>query len=83
MFIGSQWVSHLVLNFNYSLLTIICPAVLHPRHKLAYFKNSGWEETWIETSRDIVRAEFNRSYAFMDVVETKKSEAPRSLVRIS
>ena len=83
MFIELQWVSHLVLHFNYFLLTIISPAVLHTCHKIAYFKNSGWEKTWIETLQDIVHAEFDQSYAFMDVVETKKFEAPRNLVCIS
>ena len=39
--------------------------------------------TWIETLQDIVHAEFDQSYAFMDVVETKKSEAPHNLVCIS
>ena len=29
--------------FSYLLL------VLHPRHKLQYFKNAGWQDEWIET----------------------------------
>jgi hypothetical protein len=37
--------------------------VLHPRHKLKYFKDAGWEQDWIDTAKDIVQAEFNRSYA--------------------
>ena len=40
--------------------------VLHPRHKLHYFKTAGWEDDWIETARVIVHAEFDRIYAFMD-----------------
>lgn len=44
-------------------------AVLHPRHKLQYFKTSGWEDEWVETARNIVRDEFDRSYAFMDFDE--------------
>jgi hypothetical protein len=44
-------------------------AVLHPRHKLQYFKNAGWEEEWVETARNIVRDEFDRTYAFMDYDE--------------
>ncbi|KAG2747579.1 hypothetical protein P692DRAFT_201668127, partial [Suillus brevipes Sb2] len=24
--------------------------VLHPRHKLSYFKSAGWEEEWVETA---------------------------------
>lgn len=40
--------------------------VLHPRHKLEYFKKHNWEATWIDTARQIVRDEFDRSYATMD-----------------
>lgn len=47
-------------NMHYSL-------VLHPRHKLQYFKKAGWEEEWIEAAEEIVRDEFDRTYAFMDV----------------
>ncbi|PPQ81717.1 hypothetical protein CVT26_007779 [Gymnopilus dilepis] len=36
--------------------------VLHPRHKLEYFKKHGWEVLWIDTARQIVRDEFSRSY---------------------
>ena len=38
-------------------------AVLHPRHKLAYFKAQGWEESWVDAACDIVHKEYNRSYA--------------------
>lgn len=41
--------------------------VLHPRHKLHYFKTAGWEDSWIKTAHAIVREEFDRTYAFMDV----------------
>src|ERR1700678_135540 len=41
--------------------------VLHPCHKLQYFKTAGWEEEWIEAAEEIVRDEFDRTYAFMDV----------------
>jgi len=57
--------------------------VLHPRHKLHYFKKAGWQEDWIETARDIVRAEFDHTYAFMDVdVDDPDSEPLQSTVRI-
>ncbi|KAF8157780.1 hypothetical protein BJ912DRAFT_866724 [Pholiota molesta] len=36
--------------------------VLHPRHKLSYFKRAKWDEEWITAAEDIVRAEFERSY---------------------
>src|ERR1700680_1016935 len=37
--------------------------VLHPRHKLKYFERAGWEPEWTEAAKDIIRAEFDRSYA--------------------
>jgi len=37
--------------------------VLHPRYKLAYFKNAGWEIEWVEAARQIIHDEFDRSYA--------------------
>jgi hypothetical protein len=44
-----------------ALNTLLFP-VLHPRHKLNYFKNAKWETEWIEDARILVRAEFDRSY---------------------
>ncbi|KAJ3513591.1 hypothetical protein NLJ89_g2860 [Agrocybe chaxingu] len=49
--------------------------VLHPCHKLVYFKNAGWEEEWINTTRDIVRAEYDHTYAFMDTLELSENTA--------
>src|SRR5271168_747090 len=50
--------------------------VLHPRHKLKYFEMAGWEEEWIQTARQIVRSEFDRTYAFMDIkVDTGADDA--------
>lgn len=43
-----------------SLIIIII--VLHPRHKLSYFKNAGWEDEWVDTAETLVRDEFKRSY---------------------
>jgi hypothetical protein len=49
--------------------------VLHPRHKLAYFKNAGWEVEWIEAARQIIRDEFDRLYAPLpDVSDEEESE---------
>jgi hypothetical protein len=39
--------------------------VLHPRHKLQYFEQAGWEPNWIETAEEIVRAVFEESYAVL------------------
>jgi hypothetical protein len=45
------------MRYRTDLLT-----VLHPRHKLAYFAKASWQPDWIDTARDILRAEFARSY---------------------
>ena len=37
--------------------------VLHPCHKLTYFKNAGWELEWINTAETLVREEFERCRA--------------------
>src|SRR6267154_761119 len=45
------------------LLTILSiHSVLHPCHKLTYFKHAKWEDDWIETAEALVRSEFARSY---------------------
>lgn len=38
-------------------------AVLHPRHKIRYFKEAGWSSEWIETARQLVEDVYNNSYA--------------------
>jgi len=37
--------------------------VLHPRHKLTYFKAAGWEDEWINAAEQIIRDEFEWKYA--------------------
>lgn len=50
--------------------------VLHPRHKLKYFESAEWDDEWIDMARQIVRDEFDRTYAFMDIaVDEGKLEA--------
>ena len=43
--------------------------VLHPRHKLQYFRNANWSEEWIATATSIVREEFERAYADLMIDE--------------
>ena len=47
------------------LFTLLIPrlVVLHPRHKLEYFKHAGWSDAWISTARDLVRNTYECSYA--------------------
>ena len=40
--------------------------MLHPCHKLQYFKNAGWEDEWIESAEEIVRTQF-LSYRSLDL----------------
>lgn len=47
---------HLFSNF-------VIPIVLHPRHKLTYFKLAKWENDWIDTAEKLLRDEFEWSYA--------------------
>jgi hypothetical protein len=59
--------------------------VLHPRHKLKYFERAGWEADWVSAAEEIVRAEFERSYAPSSVesdgVEVLPSAKERKKVR--
>jgi hypothetical protein len=41
--------------------------VLHPRHKLEYFKQNNWDDASIEAAREIVQDEFDRSYWLLDI----------------
>ncbi|KAF8805651.1 hypothetical protein BYT27DRAFT_7104064, partial [Phlegmacium glaucopus] len=36
--------------------------VLHPQHKLTYFKKVRWDNDWIKTARQIVCNKFKHSY---------------------
>ena len=57
------------LFFLHCLLGLIWIClVLHPRHKLKYFKAQKWDDSWIQTTRNIVRAEFERSYQSQDIL---------------
>ncbi|KIK13144.1 hypothetical protein PISMIDRAFT_78704, partial [Pisolithus microcarpus 441] len=41
--------------------------VLHPRHKLEYFRHAKWEADWIKTASDLVRNTYETSYASREV----------------
>jgi hypothetical protein len=41
---------------------MIVLAVLHPRHKLRYFRDAGWKEDWIATAEKIVQDRFETQY---------------------
>jgi len=41
--------------------------VLHPRHKLTYFKSAGWQQEWIKTAEGLVWDEFTCVYSTYDI----------------
>jgi len=43
--------------------------VLHPRHKLQYFRKANWDTAWIATATAIVHDEFVRAYADLPIVD--------------
>jgi hypothetical protein len=56
--------------------------VLHPKHKLKYFKKQGWDRNWIETAENIVREEFMSSYAkYISIKHSDTACAPKKKVR--
>ena len=57
-----QWVSYQLTGYGFTDNLL----VLHPRHKLHYFKTARWEDNWIETAHIIIHTEFDQTYAFMD-----------------
>jgi hypothetical protein len=48
-----------------SLLTV--GLVLHPSHKLEYFKQADWDDEWCEAALDIVRTMFECAYINSEV----------------
>lgn len=40
--------------------------VLHPRYKLAYFKDADWDDDWQEKAHALVREIYDRDYATLD-----------------
>ena len=45
--------------------------MLHPHHKLSYFRHAGWTNDWIATVKKLVRDEYDCSYCFWaDIVIT-------------
>jgi hypothetical protein len=66
-----------VLNKYYSKTnlsnTYRIAMVLHPTHKLTYFKKASWEKEWIKTAEELVCEEFQDHYA---VPEDSDDEAP-------
>lgn len=47
--------------FPYLFAKLSLP-VLHPRHKLDYFKKANWQQDWINVATAIVRDEYEHTY---------------------
>jgi hypothetical protein len=47
---------------SFKLTNILGATVLHPRHKLQYFKQAGWQAEWITTAEALVRNQYTTSY---------------------
>jgi hypothetical protein len=52
--------------------------VLHPQHKLEYFKNAGWKGAWIKTAQQIVEDAYKKGYASRDIISGPNVEVPVS-----
>ena len=61
-------------------------AVLHPRHKLQYFRDVGWEDDWIATAERIARDRFESGYCEVTdepQVDVEDSEVRRRVAHFS
>ena len=56
--------------------------VLHPKHKLKYFKKQGWDCEWITTTENVVREEFKSFYAnYISIKPSGSACTPKKKVR--
>lgn len=75
-FIRLQWVCFLQQwSLFYFHFWISVTIVLHPSHKLDYFKATDWETEWVSTAEEIVHAEFNCTYANIINVDSNLEES--------
>ena len=72
MHVLSPWVcvSHF---FHHVYADDLQNPVLHPRHKLSYFKNAGWKQKSVDVAKNLVRDIFERSYKQEDSSSTVDS----------
>ena len=61
------------------LLRLTRQVVLHPRHKLDYFKAAKWDKEWIDMARQIVWEEYERTYKAPVTSETPNTEHDAAL----
>ena len=63
-------------------LTVI-HTVLHPCHKLEYFKRNDWDDMSIDAAHNIVQDEFDRSYWLLDVEGDKDTTQGNRTIIVS
>jgi len=56
-----------LLLFYVHHMFLIAIIVLHPHHKLEYFRKNNWDEPSIEAAHNIVQDKFDKSYRKLDV----------------
>lgn len=80
-FTKSPWVRS--IHYLYILThRYIYIAVLHPQHKLTYFKNAGWPDNWIDAAECIVCDKFECSYTWPDDMEDEEGNGDEEAVNL-
>lgn len=67
-----QWI-YFVLIPSYVLNPF---TVLHPHHKLKYFRRAGWKDDWILMVQKIIHKVFEHSYLEVEPVEEEEEPLP-------
>ena len=76
-----QWVG---ISHSFYSISLAYPClVLHPRHKLRYFKNAKWQDDWIDRAEDIVRSQFDLSYRSLDTSWATPQETQLAKAHVS
>jgi len=57
--------------------------VLHPRHKLAYFRSAGWKEKWVKAAEKLVRDRFKCDYPELETEDAGGSDSEDSVQLVS
>jgi hypothetical protein len=65
------WITMGTNLFDSLLLLQTVFLVLHPCHKLEYFKKQKWEVPWVQDTHEIVRRKFDHSYTTVAVCSQK------------
>lgn len=65
------WVS---VDDSYHFSDLYLHVVLHPCHKLAYFKHTKWEDNWVESAETLVRETYECSYSVVSPGDSETDE---------